>query len=77
MLHWLLHRFYGMEFWVNQDRAVIERAADWQVGEKDATDDGMGRLSGDLGEDGEAGSECQLQTESGGDMQGFKDSSGK
>jgi transposase len=61
VLHSLTHRFSGMESWVNQHKTVIERATGWQVGEKDATDDRLGRLSEILGQDEEAISECQLR----------------
>ena len=61
VLHSLTHRFSGVESWVNQHRTVIERATGWHIGEKDATDDRLGRLSEVLGEDDEAISECQLQ----------------
>ena len=42
--------FSGMKVWVNQHRAVIERATGWRVGEKDATDDRLGSLAEVLGE---------------------------
>jgi hypothetical protein len=50
VLHSLTHRFSGMESWVNQHKAVIERVTGWRVGEKDATDDRLGRLAQVLGE---------------------------
>jgi hypothetical protein len=61
VLHSLTHTFSGMESWVNQHRTVIEQATGWQVGEKDATDDRLGRLAEVLGEDDESISECQLR----------------
>jgi hypothetical protein len=61
VLHSLTHRFSGMESWVNQHKTVIERATGWQVGEKDATDDRLGRLAEILGKDDEAISNCQLR----------------
>ncbi len=61
VLHSLTHRFSGMESWANQHRTVIERATGWQLGEKDATDDRLGRLSEVLGKDDEAISECHLR----------------
>lgn len=61
VLHSLTHRFSGMEPWVNQHKTVIERATGWKVGEKDATDDRLGLLSGVLGKNDEAISECQLR----------------
>jgi transposase len=59
VLHSLTHRFSGMEVWVNQHKAVIERVTGWRVGEKDATDDRLGRLAEVLGESDEGISECQ------------------
>jgi len=61
LLHSLTHRFSGMEPWLNQHKAVIERATGWRVGEKDATDDRLGRLAEVLGESDEGISECQLR----------------
>ena len=61
VLHSLTHRFSGMESWANRHKMVIERATGWQIGEKDATDDRLGRLSEVLGENDEAISEYQLQ----------------
>jgi len=61
VLHSLTHRFSGVENWVNQHKTVIELATGWQIGQKDATDDRLGRLSEVLGEDEEAVSECQLR----------------
>jgi transposase len=61
VLHSLTHRFSGVESWANQHRTVIERATGWQVGEKDATDDRLGRLSEVMGEDDDAMSEYQLR----------------
>jgi transposase len=59
VLHSLTHRFSGMEVWVNQHKVVIERVTGWRVGEKDATDDRLGRLAEVLGESDEGISECQ------------------
>ncbi|MFZ1202063.1 MAG: DUF4277 domain-containing protein [Desulfobacterales bacterium] len=59
VLHSLTHRFPGMEAWVNQHHAVIERATGRQMGEKDATDDRLGRLAQVLGESEQGMSECQ------------------
>jgi transposase len=51
VLHSLTHHFSGMESWVCQHKTVLEKATGWQIGEKDATDDRLGRLSEVLGED--------------------------
>jgi hypothetical protein len=61
VLHSPTHRFSGMEAWVNQHKAVIERVTGWRVGEKDATDDRLGKLGEVLGESEEGISECQLR----------------
>jgi transposase len=59
VLHSLTHRFSGMKSWVNQHKAVIECVTGWQVGEKDATDDRVGRLSEVLGGNDEDIAQCQ------------------
>jgi hypothetical protein len=49
VLHSLTHHFYGVESWVEQHKRVIERASGWKIGEKDATDDRIGRMSEVIG----------------------------
>jgi len=61
VLHSMTHHFSGVESWANQRRTVIERATGWQLAEKDATDDRLGRLSEVLGENDEAISGFQLK----------------
>ena len=61
VMHSLTHHFSGMESWANQHKTVIERVTGWSVGEKDATDDRLGRLAEVLGEKDEYISEFQLQ----------------
>ncbi len=61
VLHSLTHHFYGVESWVNQHKTVIERVTGWNVGEKDATDDRLGRLAQVLGESDDYISEFQIQ----------------
>ena len=61
VLHSMTHHFSGVESWANQHRTVIERATGWQLAEKDATDDRLGRLSEVLGENDEAISGFQLK----------------
>lgn len=53
VLYSLTHRFYGMESWLNQHKTVISQATGWQIDEKDATDDRLGRLAEVLGNDDE------------------------
>lgn len=50
VLHSLTHHFSGIESWVCQHKTVLEQAAGWQIGEKDVTDDRLGRLAEVLGE---------------------------
>jgi transposase len=61
VLHSLTHHFSGMESWVNEHKTVITRVTGWQVGQKDATDDRLGRLSEVLGANDEKIAQCQLQ----------------
>ena len=61
VMHSLTHHFSGMESWTNQHKTVIERVAGWTVGEKDATDDRLGRLAEVIGENDEYISEFQLR----------------
>jgi transposase len=63
VLHSLTHHFSGMESWVCQHKTVLEKATGWQIGEKDATDDRLGRLAEVLGEDDQTG--CKFQTRMG------------
>ena len=51
VLHSLTHHFSGVESWVCQHKTVLEQTTGWQIGEKDATDDRLGRLAEVLGED--------------------------
>lgn len=61
VLHSLTHHFSGVESWVNQHRTVLEQATGWQIGEKDATDDRLGRLAEVLGQDDETCYEIQTR----------------
>lgn len=61
VMHSLTHHFSGMEPWANQHKTVIERVTGWSVGEKDATDDRLGRLAQVFGGKDEYISEFQLQ----------------
>jgi len=53
VIHSLTHRLYGMEPWLNKHKTVIQKITGWQIGDKDATDDRLGILTGSLGEDDE------------------------
>jgi len=61
VLHSLTHRFSGMESWLNQHKTVIERVTGWHIGEKDASDDRLGRLSEVLGESNEISGEFHIR----------------
>jgi transposase len=63
VLHSLTHHFSGMEPWVCKHKTVLEQVTGWQIGEKDATDDRLGRLAEVLGEDGQ--DICKFQTQAG------------
>ena len=51
VLHSLTHHFSGMESWVGQHKTVLEKATGWYIGDKDSTDDRLGRLAEVLGGD--------------------------
>ena len=53
VLHSLTHRLYGMEPWLNQHKTVIQKITGWKIGDKDATDDRLGILTGCLGKNDE------------------------
>lgn len=59
VLHSLTHRLYGMEPWLNQHKTVIQKLTGWKIGDKDATDDRLGILTGGLGENNEKSYEFQ------------------
>lgn len=62
VLHMLTHRLSGMEPWMNTHKSVIEQATGWRIGEKDATDDRLGRMLDVFGEDDGKIFSFQLQT---------------
>lgn len=49
VLHSLTHRFPGMEPWLNQHKAVIERATGWRVGEQGCHGRPAGQAGGSSG----------------------------
>jgi len=61
VMHSMTHHFSGVESWANQHKTVIEQAMGWQMGEKDATDDRLGRLAEVLGEAEEKSYELQTR----------------
>jgi len=44
------HRLSAMEEWVEEHRVTLEKITGWEIGKKDATDDRLGYLLGELGE---------------------------
>lgn len=53
------HRLCGMEEWVAQHRGLLQQITEWTIHEKDATDDRLGDLLSELGEDESRGEELQ------------------
>lgn len=49
VIHSLNHRLSGMEEWVIKHKTVLEKVTGWDIGEKDATDDRLGIMIGDIG----------------------------
>lgn len=62
VLYSLTHRLSGMESWLTMHKTVIERVTGWKIGDKEATDDRLGRLVEVLGEDEEKSTEFQIQS---------------
>jgi len=65
VLHSLTHRLSSVEFWMMEHKTIIEQTTGWQLNDKDATDDRLCILVGDLGRDDEAIYEFQLQNSRG------------
>ena len=61
VLHSLTHRLCGMEPWLNKHKTVIQKITGWKIGDKDATDDRLGILTGGLGENEEKSYEFQQE----------------
>ena len=61
VLHSLTHRLSSMECWMMEHKTIIEQTTGWQLKDKDATDDRLCILVGDLGRDDENIYEFQLQ----------------
>ncbi len=51
VIHKRTHRLMSMEKWLNDHRQVIEQITGWEIGEKEATDDRIGILLSELGQD--------------------------
>lgn len=50
VLHSMTHQFSKVESWVGKHQTVLEKATGWHIGDKDCTDDRLGRLAEVLGE---------------------------
>lgn len=62
VLYSITHSLSGMEPWLTKHKTVIELITGWKVGDKDATDDRLGKLIGVLGNDIEKSTEYQMQS---------------
>jgi hypothetical protein len=51
LIHSLNHRLSGMEAWIAEHQHLLERLTGWTVTPKEATDDRLGILVGELGSD--------------------------
>lgn len=60
VLHSLTHRLSSVECWMMEHKTVIEKATGWELEEKDATDDRLGKLMEALGQHDETIYEFQL-----------------
>lgn len=71
VLHSLTHRLSSVESWMMEHKTIIEQTTGWQLKDKDATDDRLCLLVGELGQDDENIYEFQLQN-SRGIISGFR-----
>ena len=62
VVHSLNHRLSGMEDWVMKHKAVLQEVTGWEIDNKDATDDRLGAMVGELGGDSEKIIDFQRQT---------------
>jgi hypothetical protein len=51
VIHRLTHRLSGMEEWLHSHKTVIEQVTGWKLGDKEATDDRLGRMIEVFGEE--------------------------
>ena len=66
VIHQRNHRLSGMEQWVKEHRIVLEQITGWSIGDKDATDDRLGRMLFVLGSD--EGQSVEFQRQLGGHL---------
>ncbi|MDM8556310.1 hypothetical protein QUF75_16425 [Desulfococcaceae bacterium HSG7] len=62
VLHSLTHRLSGMESWQNLHKTVIDPVTGWEVNEKDATDDRLGKMTAAFGRDADKSYQFQLES---------------
>lgn len=55
IIHQRTHRLMSMEGWLNSHRTIIEQATGWTIGAKEATDDRLGLLLDELGNEEQKG----------------------
>ena len=55
------HRLSAVEPWVETHRKILELSTGWSIGEKDATDDRLGRVVEELGKQSEARLEIEVK----------------
>lgn len=55
IIHQRTHRLMSMEGWLNDHQTIIEQVTGWTIGEKEATDDRLGLLLDELGNEEEKG----------------------
>jgi len=51
IINCLTHNLSGMEDWVKEHQIILEMITGWEIGEKDATDDRLGIMMSDFGND--------------------------
>lgn len=47
----LTHNLYGMEYWVKEHQMILEMVTGWEIFDTDATDDRLGIMMSDFGND--------------------------
>ena len=55
------HRLSAVEPWVQKHRMILELTTGWSIGEKDTTDDRLGRVVEELGKQSEARLEIEIK----------------
>jgi transposase len=63
IINTLTHTLSGMEDWAKEHQILLEMVTGWEIGDKDATDDRIGIMLGDFGND--TGKNLEFQRENG------------